>query len=113
MAQIAVPVEIAVDDVEETVPPLAYGLSQNTPNPFHPNTTIHFSMMETGPVKVTVYDISGKRVRTLVDQTKDAGHHSVVWDGRNDRGETLGSGVYFVRYRAAGHEYWKKAMLSR
>lgn len=75
-------------------------LWQNDPNPFNPRTTIKYSTARDGKVKVVVFDVSGRIVRTLVDGREVAGTHAVVWDGTNDRGAHVGSGVYWVQMRA-------------
>lgn len=68
------------------------------PNPFNPETTIDFTLPKTGRVEATIYDILGRRQRTLADATMTAGEHQIVWDGRDDHGRTLHSGVYFCRF---------------
>jgi parallel beta-helix repeat protein len=75
--------------------PMAFRLVQNAPNPFNPLTTIAYEVPQASAVTITVYDISGRLVTTLVEGTVDPGRHSVIWDGRNDHGESVGSGVYF------------------
>ena len=79
-------------------------LDQNEPNPFNPTTTIRFRIDEAGHVSLTVFSTSGARVRTLVDGTRvpRAGGHEVVWDGRDDNGRSVASGVYFYRLEAGG-----------
>jgi mono/diheme cytochrome c family protein len=90
-----------------------YELDQNFPNPFNPVTIVSYSIAEEGPVEIVVFDVSGRLVRTLVDEVREAGRYSVPWDGRNDAGQPLASGVYFVRYAAGGHSFWRKAALLR
>jgi len=68
-----------------------------TPNPFNPSTTITFRVQEAGPVKVTVYDLLGRRVRTLADGRFGVGLHRLPWDGQDEAGETVAAGVYCVR----------------
>jgi len=75
--------------------PMVFRLVQNAPNPFNPLTTIAYEVPQTSAVTITVYDVSGRLVTTLVDGTVDPGRYSAVWDGRNDHGESVGSGVYF------------------
>jgi hypothetical protein len=81
------------------VPVTVRSLSQNYPNPFNPATRIEYFVPEgeARRVALVVYDVSGARVRTLVDRVVTGGKHSVEWDGRNDHGQTVGSGVYFYR----------------
>jgi hypothetical protein len=75
--------------------PTVFRLVQNSPNPFNPVTTIAFRVPHESRVAVRVYDVSGRVVRTLVDSIKEPGRHAAVWDGRNDQGQSCGSGVYF------------------
>ena len=75
----------------------AITLRPNHPNPFNPSTTLKFSLGRDSQVRLTVHDLMGRTVRTLVDGDRPAGEHAVLWDGRDERGETVGTGVYFVR----------------
>ncbi len=79
------------------------GITSNYPNPFNPETTIHFTLARGGMVKLTVHDVEGRRVATLVDREMPAGVHRVTWDGRNGRGRSVASGIYFCRL-VAGRE---------
>ena len=69
----------------------------NTPNPFNPSTSIAFTVAEPGSVELAVYAATGQRVRTLVSRIMSAGTHEVVWDGRDDSGRPVSSGVYLSR----------------
>jgi len=75
----------------------AVALRPNHPNPFNPSTVLAFSLGLDSRVRLTVHDLKGRAVRTLVDGDRPAGEHSVLWDGRDERGEGVGAGVYFVR----------------
>jgi len=75
-------------------------LAQNEPNPFNPVTEIHYALPERTRVSMRVYDVSGVLVRTLVDRVLGSGRYSVVWDGRDDLGRTVASGVYFFGMEA-------------
>ena len=92
------------------VPAAALALHQNHPNPFNPSTTIGFSLSAAGRVTLDVYDVSGARVRALAAGAYAAGAHSISWDGRNDRGESAPSGIYFCRLRA-GKETLSRTMV--
>jgi hypothetical protein len=85
----------------------------NVPNPFNPTTEIRFELASRGAVGVSVYDVSGREVRRLVEGTMEAGPHSVVWDGRSDGGASVSSGVYFVRFHAGTHVESKRITLIR
>ncbi|MBN1996077.1 T9SS type A sorting domain-containing protein [candidate division KSB1 bacterium] len=82
-------------DNERILGPQFYSLSQYYPNPLNPQTTVRYDLPAAGFVKLTVFDIYGQVVRTLVEGTKPAGSHKVVWDGRNRYGNKVSSGVYF------------------
>ncbi|MDE3056375.1 MAG: T9SS type A sorting domain-containing protein [Bacteroidota bacterium] len=82
--------------------PDSYELANNYPNPFNPSTTIGFGVPQSGVVSVTIYNILGQKVRTLLNGFATAGEHSIVWDGRNDAGIVVESGVYFYRLETAG-----------
>jgi flagellar hook assembly protein FlgD len=86
-------------------------LAQNYPNPFNPQTTIAFSLRERGHVILTVYNVAGERVRTLAEESFDAGPQRVVWDGRNDAGAPVSSGVYFYRLVTGGFSQTRKMVL--
>jgi hypothetical protein len=91
--------------------PLTYHLSQNVPNPFNPTTTIRFSLAEPGRVNLVIYDVGGRRVRELLAGRRDANVYTVTWDGTNDRGERVSSGVYFYRLTAGSFRQTKKMVL--
>jgi hypothetical protein len=81
--------------------PDAFGLRQNVPNPFNPSTNIAFEVPDGGAqVSLQIYDVSGRLVRTLVDGYEPSGTRTVTWDGRNDEGQPMASGIYFSRMTA-------------
>lgn len=87
-------------------------LAQNRPNPFNPVTTISYSVKESARVTLRIYSVSGQLVRTLVDDVKDPGiTHEVTWDGANNAGTQVSSGVYFYRLTAPGFTRTKKMVL--
>ncbi len=88
---------ILVDTPES---PRATALSGIYPNPFNPATTLAFYLAEAGPLKVEVFDVTGRRMATLWDGPQQAGEHELQWNGCNDRGDRLASGVYFLRFAA-------------
>ena len=89
------------------LPPKPLTLYQNYPNPFNPSTTISFFLPEQGHVTLTIFDVQGKRVRTLMDDTRDAGRQLVLWDGRND------AGIYYYRLTANKKIHTKKLVVVR
>lgn len=88
---------LAVEEIGTGNLPMVYSLSQNYPNPFNPSTAIEFALPRPGLVMLDVYDIIGRRVRTLVSEAITAGTKRVIWDGRDAAGATVASGVYFYR----------------
>jgi hypothetical protein len=72
------------------------------PNPFNPRTTIKYDLPESGPVRLSVFDVAGRLVRTLVDESMAQGSHEAVWDGRDSSGREVGSGSYLARLEFGG-----------
>jgi hypothetical protein len=97
----------------ESVKPLDFGLEQNFPNPFNPETVIKFSLPHDSPVTLKIYNILGQAVNTLIDGVLPAGNHTVIWNGRNEKGSDVVSGVYFYRIKAQDFEATKKMTLLR
>jgi len=93
--------------------PVRFALAQNMPNPFNPRTTIRFSLDRESRVRLGVYDLHGRLVRTLADGVYAGGEHSVVWDGRSDRGDEMPSGLYFVKVEDGRRVRSRKMMLVR
>ncbi|MCK4236238.1 MAG: T9SS type A sorting domain-containing protein, partial [Candidatus Krumholzibacteria bacterium] len=93
------------------VPPLA--LNQNVPNPFNPRTTIGFFMPGTEHVQLDIYDLEGRLVQRLIDKPMHSGRHQIEWNGRDNRGRTVASGVYFYRLTAGKQTSAKKMILLR
>jgi hypothetical protein len=90
-----------------------FSLSQNVPNPFNPLTKIRFTVPQDGPVNLAVYDVAGRRIKTLVDGHCRADFYSVTWDGTNDNGSRVASGVYFYCLTAGKHSMSRKLVLLR
>jgi hypothetical protein len=105
-------VETAVDDQGGT-PRYRNGLEQNFPNPFNPSTTVGYSVGARGRVRISIYDVSGRLVRTLYDEVREPGAYSIVWDGRNDAGRAVGSGIYFCRMESGQYAASRKLILMR
>jgi hypothetical protein len=94
--------------------PEAFRLAQNRPNPFGSATTIRFDVPATAEhVRLTVYDVSGKLVRKLIDDVLSPGHKSVTWDGRDLQGHAVASGLYFYRLEAPGFSETRTMILMR
>jgi hypothetical protein len=88
-------------------------LSQNDPNPFAESTEIRFVLTEKALVSLGVFDIAGRRVRTLAEGTFDAGEHSASWDGRDFLGEAVSAGIYFYRLEGEGIDETRKLVVLR
>ena len=100
------------DVPESDLAPYVFHLYPAAPNPFNPATTISFALPAAALVRLTIFDVAGRRVRLLVDGTQHAaGKHSVIWDGRNDTGQPMPSGTYFYRLEAGGWGETKKITL--
>jgi hypothetical protein len=95
-------VPAAATGVETIAGTTTFDLLPNSPNPFANQTSLKFALPASGPARLTVFDIAGRRVAELVNRTMDAGVHSVTWDGRDASGATVASGVYLARLEAAG-----------
>lgn len=80
--------------------PRAFMLAQNHPNPFNPSTTIKYDLAQAVEVQLAIFDLTGRCVRTLVNQKQQAGRYEVTWDGRNEQGEAIASGLYNYQLRA-------------
>ncbi len=88
-------------------------LTGAVPNPFNPQTDIKFSLPRDASVQLKLYDVSGRLVRSLVNETMTAGAHSVRWTGRDDAGKSVASGTYFMRLVANGETSVKSMVLVR
>jgi len=101
-----------VSPVAEQIIPTRSYLAANYPNPFNPQTTLSFGLAASGKTKLVIFDISGRKVRTLIDgQEMIAGVHSVVWNGRDDHGRNLATGTYFYRVESGGFTAVRKMTL--
>ncbi len=88
-------------------------LDQNYPNPFNPNTTIQFRVDKTANVRLEIFDQLGRRVRMMLDEEKTPGRYGVTWDGKDDLGKTVPSGVYYCRLKMNSEVLQKKMILIR
>lgn len=91
--------------------PSAPELKQNYPNPFNPNTVIEYEVPTKDQVVMVIYNSAGQTVRKLFDEPSEAGKHVVLWDGRNDQGVAVSSGVYFYQLLAGSFAQAKKMIL--
>ncbi|MFZ0388962.1 MAG: FlgD immunoglobulin-like domain containing protein, partial [Calditrichia bacterium] len=101
----------AIGDMDQL--PTTFDISQNYPNPFNPSTTIKFQVPQVTDVKLMIYNVLGQKVRTLVNRSVEPGRYQAVWDGRNDLGVQVASGVYVYRFEAADYVKVQKMMLMK
>ena len=91
------------ETVEETIQPCPIFLKQNFPNPFNPETTISFSLAKDAKnAKIEIYNIKGQKVKTLVNDHLQIGNHSIIWNGDDESGKPVGSGIYFYKLNVNG-----------
>jgi hypothetical protein len=95
----------------ENLIPNEFALRQNYPNPFNPVTTIQYDLPENSQVQIAIYDMLGRKVRTLAHGFEDAGFKAVQWQGRNDFGQPVGAGVYICQIRAGDFVQTSKMIL--
>ena len=93
--------------------PLSFALEPNYPNPFNPETALRYALPEAQGVRLEIYDLLGQKVRTLVDGAQPPGSYRLVWDGRNDRGQAVASGVYLYRLKTPQFRHTRKMLLLR
>jgi hypothetical protein len=110
--------DVPIEKKEEEIG--KFSLSQNFPNPFNPSTTLPFQVksLEFGverpvPTTLTIYNILGQRVRTLLDEDKLPGEYKVIWDGRDEFGKDVASGIYFYKLKSGDFSQVKKMLLLR
>ncbi|MBN2202552.1 lamin tail domain-containing protein [bacterium] len=99
--------------MRETEKPVRFGMDANFPNPFNPDTRIRFAIPGRADVELDVFDVRGRRIRTLLSNRMEAGTHEIEWDGSDDRGLPCPSGVYIVRLEADGQCLARKIVLGR
>lgn len=109
------PIERYPSAIEENLCSTAgkFVLHQNHPNPFSPYTTIGYWLPVISHVQLKVYNLSGTEARTLVDKTNSAGRQEVIWDGKNDRGQDVSSGVYYYKLQIGADMKTRKMILTR
>lgn len=97
----------------DPVIPAITTLKGNHPNPFNPVTTITYSVKENLPVQIGIYNVKGQLIRTLVNESKAPGNHSVVWTGTDDNGRSVSSGIYFYKMQAGKYTSTKKMIMMK
>ena len=97
--------------VDEVTFPTQFSLYQNFPNPFNPVTTLRYDLPENGIVTIIIYDMLGRQVQTLINQTQDAGYRSIIWDATNDYGKPVSAGIYLYQVQAGEYMEVRKMVL--
>ncbi|GAB4366416.1 MAG: hypothetical protein Kow0042_06270 [Calditrichia bacterium] len=105
-------VVVGIEDQNPDVP-LVYELAQNYPNPFNPQTEIRFHLPKTEKVTISIYDVLGRKVRTLVNEVMTPGKHAVPWFGENDYGVKVASGIYFYRMETKNFQKVRKMIFMK
>jgi len=113
LAETVLPTGIETADGSGDAAPASCLRIENRPNPFNPATTIRFRIPEAGRAVLTVHDLAGRRVATLVSDSFEAGSFTATWDGRDEAGREAGSGIYFARLRTGGFTAMRKMVLIR
>jgi len=101
----------AVAALEDFSRPEKFTLSQNYPNPFNPVTTINYSLSEPQIVQLTIFNVLGQKIRTLVDKRMPIGNYTISWDGTADTGDMVSTGIYIVKMKAGSFVQTKKMTL--
>ncbi len=102
-------VATAIEDIGNV--PQIYNLRNAYPNPFNPSTTIEFTIPVSNNVKIEIFNIAEQKVRTVLNEQKIAGTHRVVWNGKNEFGQMVSTGMYFVRMNSSHFVNTKKIVL--
>ncbi|MBM4160894.1 MAG: T9SS type A sorting domain-containing protein [Ignavibacteria bacterium] len=102
-----------VEAVEVAAVPTVFALEQNYPNPFNPSTTIRYQLPQSASVKLDIYNALGQKVRTLVSEEQKAGFYKVQWDGRDEGGRTVSTGLYIYRIQAGSFVSTQKMLLMK
>ena len=104
--------EVSISPKHEKIPE-QFTLYQNYPNPFNPSTSIQYQLPKCSDVKIVIFNLLGQKVYTLVDARMPAGYHNIEWDGRDDTGKVVSSGIYMYRFTATNFTQSRKMLLVR
>ena len=107
--QVGVGVEVEIDN--SNVIPMSFNLYQNYPNPFNPKTNFKIDVAENSLITVRIFNITGQKVATLINENLDAGSYNIVWDGKSDNGSIIPSGMYFYEMKGLDFHDVKKLIL--
>ena len=104
-------VSVMLSNDQEVAIPTVYSLEQNYPNPFNPSTQIRYALPEDAMVTISIYDMMGRKVRTLVNQSMSPGYHTTLWNATNDNGLPVSAGMYIYTIHAGSYHHMKKMVL--
>jgi hypothetical protein len=104
-------VSVLLANEEELAIPTVYALQQNYPNPFNPSTQIRYALPQQSMVTIAIYDMMGRKVRTLVSQSMSPGYHTTLWNATNDKGFAVSAGMYIYTIQAGSYHHMKKMVL--
>ena len=102
---------VTLSTLKTAIPPREYSLSQNYPNPFNPTTQIRYDLPEDALVSISIYDVMGRKIKSLSNANQTAGYHSLQWDATNDIGEGVSAGMYIYTIQAGEYRSTKKMVL--
>jgi len=103
--------EAGSENEENVIPVTATALIGNYPNPFNPETTISYALKDPGRVNIGIYNLKGQLIRTLVNSDQPSGRYAVLWNGRDDQGRAVGSGIYYYRMQAKDYQATRRMIL--
>jgi len=104
---------LPADNAGSEVPSVISGLYSNYPNPFNPTTNIKFGLKNDSHVNISIYNVRGQKVKTLIDNEMESGIHQEIWNGTDDKGSTVSSGIYFYKFKADSRTETKKMILMK
>lgn len=102
-----------VENSDPAISPVKFNLAENYPNPFNPSTTIRFSIPDATNVELAIFNLKGQRIKTLASGEMNSGNHSIVWNGLDDNGRPVASGVYLYKLRGGSQTMTRKMMLMK
>ena len=100
--------ENALASFEEELIPTQFALHQNYPNPFNPVTTLRYDLPENSMVTISIYDMLGREVNTIVNEVQEAGYQSIIWDGTSANGSAVAAGIYLYQIQTEQFTQTKK-----
>lgn len=102
---------VSVQDMANIISKIPIKFLKNYPNPFNPSTKISFQLTEPGKTKVEIYNVKGQKVKTLLNENRNQGYHTIVWNGDDNNNNTVASGVYFYKVSLNGKENINKMIM--